>query len=68
MNIPNFTAEAALYRASTYYQMPGNATQTKGAIHPAFRSPSFSCEAICEACDAVGGTCIHIGNGRCACY
>ena len=69
MKIPNFSAEAALYRTSTHYQMFGTAIQAKGSIHPAsFRSPSFSCAMICDACEAVGGICIHLGNGRCACY
>jgi hypothetical protein len=65
MNIPNFTAEAALNRANTFYQMSGAALQTNGAIYPAYQFPS--CSVICRKCEDAGGTCIHLGNGRCAC-
>jgi hypothetical protein len=66
MNMPGFTAEAALYSASTHYQMLGTATEANKPIHPAFGFPS-SCAVICRPCEEAGGICIHLRNGRCAC-
>ncbi len=35
MNMPGFTAEASLFRASEHYHMPDNFEQAGGAVYPA---------------------------------
>jgi hypothetical protein len=43
MNIPGFTAEAALCRTSTHYHMRVAATQANGAVQPAL----WFCFPVC---------------------
>jgi len=44
INIPGFTAEAALCRTSTHYRMRVAATQANGAVQPAF----LICFPVCR--------------------
>lgn len=70
MNLPNFTAQASLYRTNAHYRMVGNsASSSAGMVVPAIPS-CRNCDAILDRCIENGGhpraVCAACAVGRCS--
>jgi hypothetical protein len=63
-DIPALTAEAFLYKASESRLRSGTSAHQHASHDVGPGKPAFSC-AICRACEAAGGTCVHTSHG---CY
>lgn len=74
MTMPGFTAENALngngpdmparFRSSG--SAPQFASSRRSVVQPAIFLPP-SCLTLCPHCNAAGGDCLPVGNGRCYC-
>jgi len=52
MNVPQFTAEASLYKTSSYYHMTATFSEVNGFIQPDLTRQGFTRfpKPVCEPC------------------